>query len=472
MSLQFDKLSIRSFPVNTFSISHSPWESSIQRIIQAALSASDPYTAIQKSLSINGNNLQVGKQHYLLNRYRRVRLIGIGKACIPMAAAIQDLLGDRLLDGLLVVKNQKNTLGTIQARSEESSLRFPIFKSSHPVPDERSQQAGSAIKTFLQNSRIDDLVICLVSGGGSALVVSPVPGVELQDIQDLTRMLLACGATIQEINILRKHLDEIKGGGLANWTYPASLLILVLSDVLGDPLEVIASGPGFPDSSVFKDAWNVIEKYDVAGKLPARILDILRQGLQGKRKETPKPGDPIFAKVRHVIVGNNRLAANAALKQAKVEGFHSMLLTSFLEGEARQAGIFLASIARELASTNSLLRSPACLVLGGETTVTLTGDGLGGRNQELALGSVVQFAGLKNSMLITVATDGEDGPTNAAGAVVTGETFERAQSAGLNPLEYLKKNDSYHFFEKLDDLLVTGPTQTNVNDLALLLQFN
>ncbi len=324
----------------------------------------------------------------------------------------------------------------------------------------------------MKDSRPDDLVIFLVSGGSSALVVSPVAGIELQDIQKMTRLLLACGATIQEINILRKHLDEIKGGGLARWAYPAHLLTLVLSDVLGDPLDVIASGPAYPDSSHFSDAWYLLEKYRVIKQMPEHIVKILRLGLEGKLADTPKQDDVIFKNVQHVIVGNNRQAARAALMQAKKEGFHSILLTSFLQGEARQAGIFLASLAQEMVATNSPLRSPACIVVGGETTVTLTGDGLGGRNQELALGSVMHLAGLPNTMLVTLATDGEDGPTNAAGAVVTGETYERAQEAGMNSLEFLKQSDSYHFFENLDDLLITGPTHTNVNDLALLFHFD
>jgi glycerate 2-kinase len=472
MSLLFDKPLTDTFPDQSYSITHSPWEGSIRRILKAAFLAVDPYTAIRKSISIQKNSLRVKNQRFQLSRYKRIRLIGMGKACIPMALAIQDLLGDQITDGLLVVKDQPHVPGSAHTSAEGSRLHYPIIKSSHPVPDERSQRAGSVLKTFLQDSHPDDLVICLVSGGGSALVVSPVTGVDLNDIQGMTRLLLTCGATIQEINILRKHLDEVKGGGLARWAFPATLLNLVLSDVLGDPLDVIASGPGYPDTSFYQDAWNLLEKYQIVKQMPARIVDVLSQGLQDKREETPKPGDPIFSKVVHTILGNNRLAANAALKQAKLEGYHSMLLTTFLQGEARQAGIFMASIARELAAANSPLPSPACLVVGGETTVTLTGDGVGGRNQELALGAVTHFAGLKSSLLITLATDGEDGPTDAAGAVVTGDTQARALNVGMNPMNFLANNDSYHFFKTLEDLIVTGPSQTNVNDLVLLFHFN
>ncbi len=471
MSPHFNNLSESPFPINSFSIAQSTWGGKVQRIIQAALLAASPYAAIRKNINLNGDNLLVIHQRYPLNRFKRIRLIGMGKACIPMAMAIRDLLEDRLSDGLLVVKDQKNIPESPHQADEKASFPLSVLVSSHPVPDERSQRAGSALRAFLRDSRPDDLVICLVSGGGSALVVSPVPGVELPDLQAMTRLLLACGATIQEINILRKHLDEVKGGGLARWVYPATLLTLVLSDVLGDPLDVIASGPGYPDASYFQDAWNILEKYHITPQVPARIIDILRLGLQGKQLETPKPGDAIFNRVQHIIVGNNRMAAKAAVQQAKLEGMHSMLLTTFLQGEARQAGNFMAGLSRELATVNAPLRSPACLVVGGETTVTLTGDGLGGRNQELALGSVIPLAGLRDSMLITLATDGEDGPTQAAGAVVTGETLSRAQHAGMHPQEYLRNNDSYRFFDVLGDLLVIGATHTNVNDLALLFHF-
>jgi glycerate 2-kinase len=470
MSPQFDKIPESPFPISSYSISHSPWVGSIQRIIQAALQAADPYIAVRKRLFRSGNILQIGKHRYSLRKYRRIRILGMGKACIPMAVAVYDMLVDCITDGLLVVKTQPST--SSPSSSSPVPVPFPIIKSSHPIPDERSQHAGSAIKTFLLDSRSDDLVICLISGGSSALVVSPVPDVDLPDIQMMTRLLLACGANIQEINTLRKHLDDIKGGGLARCAYPARLLTLVLSDVLGDPLETIASGPAYPDPSTYQDAWNLLVKYHLTEQLPDRIIRIINHGLQGQRAETPKPGDLIFRRVHHVIVGNNRMAAQAALRQAKQEGFHSQLLTSSLQGEARQAGIFLASIARELSFANSPLRSPSCMVVGGETTVTLAGNGLGGRNQELALGAVNHLAALSNILLVTLATDGEDGPTDAAGAVVTGETLERAQNAALNPQEYLKNNDSYDFFSNLNDLLVTGPTQTNVNDLVLLFHFN
>ena len=469
MNPQSIRTTVSPFPITAYSITQSPWNGSIQRILQAALYAADPYGAVQKRFVKRGNLLRIGPYRYSLKNYRRIRLVGMGKACLPMAAAVQDVLGNSITDGLLVVKSPTGASGLPESSAKPPG--FLVITSSHPIPDERSQLAGKAIKSFLQDIQPDDLIICLISGGGSALVVSPVAGVDLSDIQMMTRQLLACGATIQEINILRKHLDEVKGGGLARWAQTADLQTLVLSDVLGDPLDIIASGPTYPDSSSYQDAWNLLKKYQITEQIPEHIRLVIRQGLLGECAETPKPGDEIFKKVHHVIVGNNRLSAEAAVKQAKREGFQSMLLTSYLQGEARQAGIFMASIAKELTAVNSPMRSPSCMVVGGETTVTLTGDGLGGRNQELALSAVTHLDGLSNIMLITLATDGEDGPTNAAGAVVTGETLKRAQLADMNPQEYLVNNNSYHFFAHLDDLVVTGPTHTNVNDLALLFHF-
>jgi glycerate 2-kinase len=281
-------------------------------------------------------------------------------------------------------------------------------------------------------------------------------------------LLLACGASINEINSLRKHLDNLKGGGLARLVAPAKLVTLVLSDVVNDPLDVIASGPTVPDPSTYRDALGVLERYGIATKVPNRIIDFLRAGMQGKHPDTPKPGDALFDCVYNVVVGSNRLAAEAAARQAQLEGFHPMLLTTSLQGEASQVGRILSAIAKEVIISGNPVQRPACLLAGGETTVTVHGNGTGGRNQELALGAVEDLAGLHEVAIVTLATDGGDGPTDAAGAVVSGETLKRAQSIGLSPADFLARNDAYHFFAKLGDLLQPGPTQTNVNDLALV----
>jgi glycerate 2-kinase len=316
-----------------------------------------------------------------------------------------------------------------------------------------------------------DLALVLISGGGSALLTMPVAGVALADMQELTRALLACGATINEINVLRKHLDRVKGGGLALAAGRARLAALVLSDVIGDPLDVIASGPTFPDPSSYADAWAVLERYAIVDRVPSAIIAHLRRGVAGAAPETLKPSDPRARQVQHLIIGSNRQAALAALAAAQAEGLATLLLTTSLQGEAREVGRVLSAIGQEVAATGQPAARPCCIIAGGETTVTLRGDGRGGRNQELALAALAGLAGLPDLVLVALATDGGDGPTDAAGAVVAGETLARAQALGIQPAEYLARNDAYHFFAMLDDLLRPGPTQTNVNDLAFLFAF-
>lgn len=297
-----------------------------------------------------------------------------------------------------------------------------------------------------------------------------VPGVSLVDLQHLTSLLLAAGANIQEINTLRKHLDQIKGGGLAKAAAPAQTVTLILSDVIGDPLDVIASGPTVPDSSTFADAWRVLSNYALLDKVPCNIREHFERGLRGEAPDTPKQGNRIILNVTNCIVGNNQQAAEAALRAAEKLGFEAELLTTSLQGEACQAGRALGGLARQAkqARQNKTMGKSVCLVAGGETTVTISGGGKGGRNQELALGAVEELAGLDGVGLLTLATDGGDGPTDAAGAVVTGDSYARASTLGLEPQDYLRRNDSYRFFAALGDLIKTGPTQTNVNDLTFL----
>lgn len=302
-------------------------------------------------------------------------------------------------------------------------------------------------------------------------MTAPRHGIALADLQTLTNDLLACGATINEINILRKHLDDVKGGGLARLAAPAQLACLILSDVVGNPLDVIASGPTVPDPSTFEDCWQIILRYRLETKLAPSIRKTLQDGLAGQIAETLKPGDTTFLRTQNLLVGSNFLAARAALESAQHAGFHTLLLTTHLQGEARNAGQMLAAIARQIAETGQPLPRPACIAVGGETTVTLTGQGLGGRNLELALAAVRDLHGVPNCLLTTFATDGEDGPTDAAGAIVTGETLARAQALELDPGQFLLANDSYHFFDALGDLFKPGSTGTNVNDLAFLWLF-
>jgi glycerate 2-kinase len=440
-------------------------------ILSAALQAVDPAVAVARFVTRSADKLSIADRVYDLKKIRYIWLVGAGKAGAPMASAIYEILGDELAQGIVIVKEGYAGHFSRPDGFSQTSRVLSILEAGHPVPDERGVQGAMRIGDLLRGAQADDLVICLISGGGSALLVSPVSGVSLEDLQHLTATLLACGADIYEINTLRKHLEQLKGGGLARLSAPAQVVSLVLSDVIGDPLEVIASGPTAPDPSTFQDAWNILERYNMVSRTPTAIRNYLEQGLQGLNPETPKPGDKLFDHTHNVIIGSNLQAAQAALAQAQACGYNTLLLTTALQGEARQAGRFLAAVGRQIAVTGQPLPRPACLVVGGETTVTLQGSGLGGRNQELALGAVADLAGLADTALITLATDGGDGPTDAAGAIVTGETQERAHQMGLYPDSFLARNDAYHFFEALDDLLKPGPTLTNVNDLAFVFAF-
>ena len=452
------------FRLTTSSIKTLPWGNSIRRVLGAALQAVEPGAAVRRWMARKENTLYLAEYEYPLHRYRRVLLVGVGKAAVPMATAAAEILGAYFSEGILLTK--EGYANNLTGPNDLSGLM--IMEAGHPIPDERGVKGARYISKLLRGAREDDLVICLVSGGGSALMISPAEGITLADLQAMTSTLLACGATINEINILRKHLDTLKGGGLARLAAPATLVTLILSDVVNDPLDVIASGPCVPDPSTYADAIGVLEKYGISDQVPTPVINYLHCGLRGDILDTPKPGEDLFGRIRNVIVGSNRLAAEAALEQAKTENFHAMLLTTSLQGEASQAGRLLSLIAREIVTSGNPLTRPACIIAGGETTVTIRGNGMGGRNQELALGAVDGLAGLEGAALVTLATDGGDGPTDAAGAVVTGESLDRARSLGLSPDDYLARNDAYHFFDTLGDLLKPGPTQTNVNDLALV----
>ncbi|NPV87405.1 MAG: glycerate kinase [Anaerolineae bacterium] len=432
------------------------------RILKAALQAVDPYRAVQSALHLSGSQLHIGSWYCDLQSIRRVLALAVGKAAAPMLEAVCALPTLPLQRGVLITKEGHTPPQPCHPAVE-------IYTGGHPVPDERSLRAADAVRDLLADCRPDDLLLCLISGGGSALLTSPAEGIRLADLQELTGLLLRCGATIHEINTLRKHLETLKGGNLARLAAPAQVAALILSDVVGDPLEVIASGPTVPDPTTFGDALDILERYALRPHTPPAILQRLEEGRAALLPETPKPGDPLFANVHNQVVAGNLHAARAALQQAQAEGFHPLLITTHLQGEARHAGALIAAIARQIASSGEPVPRPACVLLGGETTVTVQGDGLGGRNQEVALGAVEGLAGLPNTLLICLATDGGDGPTDAAGAAVSGETLARARQAGMRPADFLRRNDAYHFFDALGDLLRTAPTRTNVNDLALLL---
>ncbi len=444
----------------TASLRAAPCGAAITSVMAAALAAVEPGAAVRRCLRRDGDTLVAGERVFDLRTIDRVFVIGAGKAGAPMARAAAAVLGPHLTEGLVVVKD-----GHLDGAPPP---RVAVVEAGHPVPDERGVAAARRMASMLRDLGPRDLVVALISGGGSALLTLPAPGVALTDLQALTADLLASGASIGEINALRKHLDLVKGGGLARMVHPASLVTLVLSDVVGNPLDVIASGPTVADSSTFADAWAVLERYGLIERVSTAIAAYLRAGMAGAVPETPGPGDPALAETSTILVGSNPIAADAALAAAQAAGFHALLLTTFLEGEAREAGRFLAAVLRELAASGRPLPRPACLVAGGETTVTLRGNGRGGRNQELALAAALALAGTPDVALVALATDGGDGPTDAAGAVASGDTVRRARALGLDPAAHLARNDAYPFFEAIDDLLRPGPTTTNVNDLAFL----
>jgi hydroxypyruvate reductase len=351
---------------------------------------------------------------------------------------------------------------------DEIPQNLSLYQGSHPIPDLNSLKSAEKILEQLDSSTIHDLFIFLISGGGSSLLTALVRNISLEDLRNLTSLLLECGASIDEINCIRKHLSRVKGGGLARLSHPAPAATLILSDVVGDPLDVIASGPTVPDPTTYADAIQILQHYDILHKIPASICGHLRKGAKGEIPETPKDGDPIFKNIQNIIVGNNLQAAQAGIRQAKREGFNSLLLTTQLQGEAKEGGSILASIARQISLTGDPVKKPACILCGGETTVKIKGEGFGGRNQEFVLGAVKGLSGSSNTMIISLATDGDDGPTDAAGAVATGKTLERAWELGLNLDDSLSRNDSYNFFEPLGDLIKTGQTETNVCDLSFI----
>ena len=438
-------------------------QTAARQLQQAALAAVEPAAAVRRHVHRERDALVVAGRRYDLRDYERVFVVGGGKAAAPMSAAVADILDDRLTAGVIVTKyghatHQSPTCG-------ERSRTIPnsqIIEAGHPVPDENSVRGAQAVARLAQQATERDLVICLISGGASALLTLPAPGLALADLQALTGALLRSGATINELNTVRKHLSRIKGGNLARLAAPATLVTLILSDVVGDPLDVIASGPTVPDPTTVSDAQAVLERYS---ENPRGF----RKPLGFRLRETPKPGDPAFEQAQNVVVGSNRLAALAATEKARQLGFNTLLLSTYVEGEAREVARVAAALAKGMRAHADPLLPPACLVWGGETTVTMRGEGKGGRNQELALAAALALDGWPGILMMALATDGTDGPTDGAGAVVTGETVARARALGLDARSALEANDSYPFFDALGDLLRTGPTGTNVNDLLFTL---
>ena len=429
------------------------------RIFHAGLRAVEPNAAVKKYCRLEGDNFFIGSKIYDLSMFKNLFVIGAGKASAPMASAIEDILGKRITSGIVNVKYKHVT----------DLDRIKLIEAGHPLPDKNGQRGASAILNLAKNAGKDDLLLCLISGGGSALLPLPSPGLTLKEKQDTIKELLSCGAAIHEINAIRKHISMVKGGRLAKATHPAALASLILSDVVGDDLDVIASGPTVPDSSTFFDCMEIIKKYNLVKRLPEPVVSHIKAGVSGKITETPKTGDPAFNKTYNQIIGSNIEAITAAKQKAESLGYNTILLSSMIEGDTSHVAHVHGAIAREIIKTGNPLPFPACILSGGETTVRVKGKGLGGRNQEFALAAAIDIAGKESVVVLSGGTDGTDGPTDAAGALSDTNTLKRARAMGLDPNHFLLNNDSYHFFKKLGDLFITGPTNTNVMDLRIVL---
>ncbi|MEM2995512.1 MAG: glycerate kinase [Candidatus Bathyarchaeia archaeon] len=426
--------------------------------LEAALNAVEPQQIIKAKVQLKGSTLYADGYSFDLKKFENIYVVGGGKASGSMAEALERILGDYIKAGWVNVP-----------RGDKHNTRIiRLHEANHPIPDEAGVYGTQRMLEIAEKAGENDLIICLISGGGSSLMPLPRGEISITDKKAITDALLKCGATINEINTVRKHISIFKGGWLAKKAYPATVLNLILSDVVGDPLDFIASGPTVPDSTTFSDAIKVLKKYGLWSKTPTSIKKVLSNGEKGLIPETPRADDEAFKKVFNVVVGNNRLASETADETLKCEGLNTLLLTAMLEGEARHVGKFLASIALEISVSGHPVSKPAGIIAGGETTVTVTGKGKGGRNQEIALSAALKMNGLDGAVLASISTDGVDGPTDAAGAMADGKTIAKAVREGLNAEEYLTENNSYNFFAEIGDLVFTGQTGTNVNDISVI----
>jgi len=428
-------------------------------IFQASLKGADPKLCVKRFLKIENENITAGNFRKNSNEIKKIFVTGAGKASALMAQAAEEILKDRIDEGVVISKKGP----------EVSLKKIELHYGGHPYPDENGAKGTRKIIEILSNAGESDLIIFLLSGGGSALLVSPFEGISLEDKKKMTQLLFECGANIDEMNTIRKHISRVKGGRLAKIAYPAQTVSLILSDVIGDRLDSIASGPTAPDPTTFDDCFEILNRYNLLDKIP-KSIKLFLEGNKGKKEnETLKPGDEVFQKVENLIVGSNLLALKEAEVKATDLGFNTLLLSSTISGDTTKAAEEHALLAKEIRSGLKNPYPPACIVSGGETTVEIKGKGKGGRNQEFVLVSAMQIDGLIDVVISSMNTDGIDGPTDACGAICNGYTISRAKKLKLDPQDYLNRNDSYHFFEKLGDLIKTGPTNTNVMDIHIIL---
>jgi glycerate 2-kinase len=423
-----------------------------------AVNAVEPKQLVKSKMKVENSLLQVNGYSFDLKKVKNIYVVGGGKAGGKMAQAIEELLGNHVTAGAV----------NIPYGTKQNTQVIELNEASHPVPDEAGVKGSLRIMAIVEQAQENDLVICLISGGGSSLMPLPREKISLKEKQELTNMLLKSGAAITEVNAVRKHLSAFKGGWLAKKAYPATVLNIILSDVMGDPLDSIASGPTVPDKSTFNDAVKVLEKYDLWLNAPVSVRKVLSEGRKGLLQETPKKDDIAFEKVYNIIIGNNQTASLAAVDCLCSKMFKTLLLTDMMEGEARDVGKKLVTFARGVLVCKAYFPKPLGVVAGGETTVTVTGTGLGGRNQELVLSAALGLKESEEMVIASFSTDGIDGPTDAAGAIADGFTLKRANQLGLDPKKYLAANDSYHFFAEIGDLIYTNATGTNVNDISVI----
>lgn len=426
-------------------------------ILKSAIEAVEPASAVKKALVRKENVLHMGDHQYDLDTFENIYVIALGKASVSMAAAIEDILSDKILEGIAVTR-----YGSINHLQQ-----LQVYEASHPIPDENSVKAAEMTKNILSKTSENDFVIFLISGGGSSLFALPRKDISFKEFVKMHENILSSGATIKEVNIVRKHLSTVKAGGLAKMAYPAQSISLVLSDVVGDSLDIVASGPTVPDSSTFEDFNEIIERYNI--KLFPSISRLLEDGLNGLIDETPKADDPVFDLCYSKLIGTNCFALDAASTKATFLGYNSLLLTSYVTGESKEIVKIFSALARNERYHSQPIALPACILAGGETTVSLNSNGKGGRCQEMALSFAIEAGGLKNILFLAAGTDGIDGPTDAAGAMADGNTIHNGEEFGLDARDMLESHDSYNYFNTIGDLIKIGETGTNVMDVYILL---